>query len=197
MATRDAILEAAISEFIERGFAGVRMEHVARRAGFNKALVYRWFKDKETLFQEAMTRRFSQRSDLLDNAPEDLTSLLAWWSEQSLRDPEFMRMILREALDARDQPPVHAAFRQAYYRRQIDLVRRLQAEGSIDPAFDAEMLFVALLAVVTLTTALPQIVELATGAYPRSARFRKRWVALLNDLAAHLGPRPTGPRRRA
>jgi hypothetical protein len=67
-----------------------------------------------------------------------------------------MRMILREALDARDQPPVHAAFRQAYYRRQIDLVRPFQAEGSTDPAFDAEMLVVALPAVVTLTTAPPR-----------------------------------------
>lgn len=32
--TQDAILEAAIEEFIERGFAGVRMEHVAKRAGY-------------------------------------------------------------------------------------------------------------------------------------------------------------------
>lgn len=193
--TREAILEAAIAEFIERGFAGVRMEHIARRAGYNKALVYRWFTDKETLFNEALTRRFSRRANLLDEAPADLAGLLAWWSEQSLKDPDFMRMILREALEAKDRPPAHAAFRRDYYRRQIDLVKRLQAEGNIDPTFDAEMLFIALLGVVTLTTALPQVVELATGASPRGPKFRKRWTGLLQELASHLAPPPAARRR--
>lgn len=190
--TREAILDAAIEEFIERGFAGMRMEHVAKRAGYNKALAYRWFKDKETLLREALKRRFSQRAELLGELPETLAGILAWWSEQTLADPDFMRMILREALDAGGKEPAHSEFRRAYYRRQIDLMKRLQAEGSIDPAFDPEMLFIALLSVVTLTGALPQIVELATGLCPSDAKFEKRWDAFLELLAAHL----SAPSRR-
>ncbi len=188
-ATREAILEAAIEEFIERGFAGVRMEHVAKRAGYNKALVYRWFKDKETLFQEALNRRFSKRAGLVDKLPDTLAGILAWWSEQALTDPNFMRMILREALETSDKEPAHSEFRRAYYQRQIDLLKRLQAEGSIDPAFDSEMLFVALLSVVTLTGALPQIVRLATGLHPSDAKFERRWNAFLEMLAIHLSGR--------
>lgn len=185
-ATREAILEAAIEEFIERGFAGVRMEHVAKRAGYNKALVYRWFKDKETLFREALNRRFSKRVGLMEELPDSLAGILAWWSEQTLADPNFMRMILREALDARGETPAHSELRKEYYQRQIGLVRQLQAEGSVDPAFDPEMLFIALLSVVTLTSALPQIVELATGISPSNPDFAPRWEAFLDMLARHL-----------
>jgi AcrR family transcriptional regulator len=185
-ATREALLDAAIEEFIERGFAGMRMEHVAKRAGYNKALLYRHFKDKETLLREALKRRFSQRAQLLGHLPETLAGILAWWSDQTLADPNFMRMILREALDTSGTEPAHSEFRRAYYRHQIELVKRLQAEGSIDPAFDPEMLFIALLSVVTLTGALPQIVQLATELHPCDAKFERRWDAFLEMLAAHL-----------
>lgn len=188
-ATRDAILDAAIEEFIERGFAGMRIEHVAKRAGYNKALAYRWFKDKETLLREALEQRFAQRAKLLGDLPETLAGILAWWSEQTSADPNFMRMILREALDASGREPAYSEFRRGYYRRQIELVKRLQAEGGIDPAFDPEMLFIALLSVVTLTSALPQIVRLATGLRPDDASFEKRWDAFLEMLAVHLSDR--------
>lgn len=185
-ATRDAILEAAIEEFIERGFAGVRMEHVAKRAGYNKALVYRWFTDRKTLFREALKRRFSQRAGLLDKLPHTLPEILSWWSQQTRSDPNFMRMILREALEIKDRQPVHVEFRREYYRRQVELVTHFQKKGCIGPEFDPEMLFLALLSVVTLTSALPQIVLLATGLRPEDKKFQKRWKAFLNTFAAHL-----------
>lgn len=185
-ATRNAILEAAIEEFIERGFAGVRIEHVAKRAGYNKALVYRWFKDRDTLFREALKRRFSQRAGLLDKLPDTLPEILRWWSQQTAADPNFMRMILREALEAKDREPVLAESRREYYRRQIELLKRFQMNGRIGPEFDLEMLFIALLSVVTMTSALPQVVLLVTGLRPREEKFQKRWAAFLEAFAAHL-----------
>jgi len=185
-ATQDAILDAAIEEFIEHGFAGVRMEHVAKRAGYNKALVYRWFQDKDTLFREALKRRFSQRAGLLDTLPGSLAEILIWWSQQTAADPDFMRMILREALEDRAKEPAHATFRREYYGRQVVLLKRFQGDGRIAPEFDVEMLFLALLSVVTMTSALPQIVQLATGLRPGDKKFQERWVAFLEVLAASL-----------
>src|SRR5229473_3678325 len=49
---RQAILEAALDEFVARGFAATRLDDVARRAGVAKGTIYLHFKDKETLFQE-------------------------------------------------------------------------------------------------------------------------------------------------
>jgi AcrR family transcriptional regulator len=49
---REAIIEAAMDEFIARGFAATRLEDVAKRAGVAKGTIYLHFKDKEALFEE-------------------------------------------------------------------------------------------------------------------------------------------------
>jgi len=49
---RGAIIEAAMEEFIARGFAATRLDDVARRAGVAKGTIYLHFKDKESMFEE-------------------------------------------------------------------------------------------------------------------------------------------------
>jgi AcrR family transcriptional regulator len=49
---RLAIIDAALDEFIARGYAATRLDDVAKRAGVAKGTIYLYFKDKETLFQE-------------------------------------------------------------------------------------------------------------------------------------------------
>jgi AcrR family transcriptional regulator len=49
---REAIIEAAMDEFITRGFAATRLDDVAKRAGVAKGTIYLHFKDKESLFEE-------------------------------------------------------------------------------------------------------------------------------------------------
>jgi len=45
------ILEAALALFVEKGFAGTRLDDVAARAGLSKAAIYLYFEDKMALFQ--------------------------------------------------------------------------------------------------------------------------------------------------
>src|SRR5260370_16937238 len=49
---RGAIIEAAMDEFIARGFAATRLDDVTKRAGAAKGTIYLHFKDKESMFQE-------------------------------------------------------------------------------------------------------------------------------------------------
>src|SRR6266566_5277776 len=49
---RQAIIEAALDEFISRGFTATRIDDVARRAGVAKGTIYLHFKDKESMFEE-------------------------------------------------------------------------------------------------------------------------------------------------
>jgi AcrR family transcriptional regulator len=49
---RAAIIEAALEEFIARGFAATRLDDIAKRAGVAKGTIYLHFKDKETMFEE-------------------------------------------------------------------------------------------------------------------------------------------------
>ena len=49
-----AILAAALQEFIEQGFAPARLDAIAERAGIGKGTVYLYFDSKEALFEEAV-----------------------------------------------------------------------------------------------------------------------------------------------
>lgn len=45
------IIAAALATFAEKGFAGARMEEIARRAGISKGTLYLYFETKEDMFR--------------------------------------------------------------------------------------------------------------------------------------------------
>ncbi len=45
------ILDAALRVFAEKGFAGARMDDIARRAGVTKGTIYLYFENKEAVFK--------------------------------------------------------------------------------------------------------------------------------------------------
>lgn len=67
-ARRDAILEAALDEFCEKGFSATRVEDVARRADVGKGTIYLNFQDKEALFQELIKSRLGSHILRLESA---------------------------------------------------------------------------------------------------------------------------------
>ncbi len=81
------IVAAARDEFAKRGFAGARVEQIARRAGVNKQLLFYYYHSKRGLFQAVLT----QAAGELENA----LATLAFGAE---RPPPLQR--LRLALDA-------------------------------------------------------------------------------------------------
>jgi len=52
--TRTRLLEAAMSEFIEQGYAGTDTNRIARRAGFAPQTFYRWFEDKKAILSAVL-----------------------------------------------------------------------------------------------------------------------------------------------
>jgi TetR/AcrR family transcriptional regulator len=52
--TRQRILDAAAGVFSKVGFAGARVDEIARRAGVNKAMIYYHIGDKEALYSEVL-----------------------------------------------------------------------------------------------------------------------------------------------
>jgi AcrR family transcriptional regulator len=59
MSKKDQIAEAAFALFAEHGFADVRMDRVAARAGVAKGTLYLHFADKEDLFRAVITRKMA------------------------------------------------------------------------------------------------------------------------------------------
>jgi TetR/AcrR family transcriptional regulator len=58
--SRASILRAAIREFAQEGMAGARTDAIAKTARVNKALLYYYYEDKETLYGAALDYAFEQ-----------------------------------------------------------------------------------------------------------------------------------------
>jgi TetR/AcrR family transcriptional regulator len=56
----DRILAAAAGEFAARGFAGARVDRIARRARVNKAMLYYHFGSKQALYDALLRRTFAE-----------------------------------------------------------------------------------------------------------------------------------------
>lgn len=56
--TESIILEAAKKVFIENGFEGTTMQHIASEAGINKALLHYYFRNKDKLFEAVFYEAF-------------------------------------------------------------------------------------------------------------------------------------------
>lgn len=85
------ITEAAFSAFAENGYAGTKVEEVAKRAGISKGLLYLYFRTKEDLFKAVVRSVVVSRVQALIETGE-LTELS---SEEFLRGPmlAFMQSV--------------------------------------------------------------------------------------------------------
>jgi TetR/AcrR family transcriptional regulator len=59
-ATREAFLSAAEAIFARAGFKGARVEEIAVKAGYNKALLFHYFGDKLGIYQAVVLRHCDQ-----------------------------------------------------------------------------------------------------------------------------------------
>lgn len=74
-AVDDAIIEAALAELAERGYASLSVADVARRAGVSKPTVYRRWADKAQLIVEAIASRMPAPESLdTGDVAADLTA---------------------------------------------------------------------------------------------------------------------------
>src|SRR5258708_18804755 len=75
--TREKILAAALAEFSARGFAGARVDMIARRARVNKRMLYYCFGAKQYLYREILRRKIAERSEWLESTTDDFACVLA------------------------------------------------------------------------------------------------------------------------
>jgi TetR/AcrR family transcriptional regulator len=106
-ASRNAILQAALVEFGREGLAGARMDAIAAAAGVNKALLYYYFRDKETLYAAILDRFFSQLLDRImavagqpGSAGERFLSYARTHFDSIAESPYYARIFMGEMMSA-------------------------------------------------------------------------------------------------
>lgn len=193
-ATRRRILDAAVTEFAAHGYAGARVDAIARRAGANKRMLYAYFGGKRTLFAETLRRKLRDRAGLLAATPGRLDDALPDWADAAAADPTWVRLVTWEALE-RDGAPIAAADER---REELGALRAWLAGDAgarrLDEGVDADQALLATLAAVVFPFAFPQVVELLTGQDPHSEAFRRSHSAFLRELGVRLAPAPVEAR---
>ncbi|WP_315764598.1 TetR/AcrR family transcriptional regulator [Bradyrhizobium sp. SZCCHNR2009] len=108
---RAAIVEAAMEEFVARGFTATRLDDIAKRAGVAKGTIYLHFKDKESMFEELIR-----------------TAIVPFVSRMTA-PPSFTGSV-RDAVETLGRLFIH----EVATTRRGDIVRLIVAEGARFPA---------------------------------------------------------------
>src|SRR5271154_1993381 len=96
--SRERILSAALAEFAAKGFAGARVDLIARRANINKRMLYHYFGDKEGLFKFVLRRKISERRAWAETLSDEPAETLSFWFEAACKDMDWVRLLEWEAL---------------------------------------------------------------------------------------------------
>ncbi|MBI4780231.1 MAG: TetR/AcrR family transcriptional regulator [Oscillatoriophycideae cyanobacterium NC_groundwater_1537_Pr4_S-0.65um_50_18] len=126
---RQAILDAAVQNFLATGYERTTLEMVAKSAGVSTATVYKHFSTKRALFGGIMERIWETEVDLansVDQGTDSVAILMAIAQEyaQLLRQPQveaLFRVIIAEA------PRFPELGEELYHRGKEPYLKRLHA----------------------------------------------------------------------
>ena len=188
--TRQRILRAARREFVAKGFAGARVDAIARAASVNKRMLYHYFGNKEALFRAIRREGIATNLDLVASAPADPADLLPFLFGRASKRVDGIRLLQWEALGRGDRKLIAEDERRKAWVEGGERLRDAQRAGRLHQDLDPEYLVLALMALTMFPLAFPQLVRIVTGARVSDAEFRRRQDRFLRRLGACLRPQP-------
>ena len=143
-----AIIDAALELFAERGVDGLALEGVAARAGVGKATIYRRWSSKEDLLIAAIgSIRTPLPEPRGESVRDDLIALLEVLV-RDVSDPRHMRQFAMLHGEADDYPRLLERYRETVVEPRRDVfrqvLRRGAATGELRRDVDVEIAMLAL-----------------------------------------------------
>jgi AcrR family transcriptional regulator len=188
--TRGRILSAALKEFAANGFAGARVDAIARRAVINKRMLYHYFGNKEHLFREVLRRKIAERRASAEGLSGDPAESLPFWFKLSCKDADWVRLLEWEALQGADKKLIDENSRRALAARALGRIRKQQALGYLSGEFEPRHILLAMRSLTMFPMAFPQLTKLVMGRPVFDSHFQKKHAEFLRKFAAAF--RPTG-----
>jgi AcrR family transcriptional regulator len=125
---KDAILDAALTEFAERGLHGTSTEDIARRAGISQPYIFRLFGTKKELYKATAARCLRQTLDLMQTAAaglqgEEALQAIGKAYGDRIADATYLRGQMQSYV-ACDDPEICEVVRRGY-GELVDYVQRV------------------------------------------------------------------------
>ncbi len=196
--SRAAILEAAAQEFAEYGIAGARTEAIAREARVNKALLYYYFKDKESLYGAVLDDAFSGLKTTLfrvfdSDLPtrEKMMAYAGAYFDFIASNQMYPRLMQREMMRARDGHSPHIDEVIKNYIRPIfsrvgELMKKGIADGDFRPVNPAHFVPSMVAMIIFYFSSAPMMQKIVGFNPLTPERIAERRAAVLDFISAAL-----------
>ncbi len=136
-ATKAKILASAITLFSKNGFDATTGDDIAKESGFNKALIYYYFKNKAGLYGSVMSTLFDSiykevidSKKCCDSATAELRAFIETYAGYAQKQPYFPALLLRELSDSGTHLPemMFESMRRLFVLLS-DILRKGEEEG--------------------------------------------------------------------
>lgn len=196
--SRAAILRAAAQEFAEHGIAGARTDAIAGEARVNKALLYYYFKDKETLYGAVLNDAFSGLKKtvfrVLDGdlpTREKMMAYVSAYFDFIASNQLYPRLMQREMMRAREGQSQHIDkvvkdYIRPIFGRVSDLIQKGIAEGEFRPVNPAHFVPSMVAMIVFYFSSAPMMQKIVGFNPLAPERIAERRAAVLDFVSAAL-----------
>jgi TetR/AcrR family transcriptional regulator len=196
--SRAAILQAAAQEFAEHGIAGARTDAIAREARVNKALLYYYFKDKETLYAAVLDEAFSGLKNsvfaVLDSdlpAREKMLAYAGAYFDFIATNQLYPRLMQREMMRAREGQSQHidkiiSNYIRPIFGRVAELMQKGIAQGEFRPVNPAHFVPSMIAMIVFYFSSAPMMQKIVGFNPLAPERIAERRAAVLDFISAAL-----------
>jgi len=174
---------AAFKEFAAKGFAGARVDTIARRASINKRMLYHYFGDKEALFREVLRRKMAERHAWGLATPDSPAESLPYWFDLACKDKGWVRLLEWEALQFAEGRLIDEERRRNSAEEAVKRILGRQSRGHVSDEFEASQILLAMLALTWFPVAFPQLTKLITGKGPSDGEFLREQRDFLKRFA--------------
>jgi AcrR family transcriptional regulator len=185
--TKASIYEAAVAEFVAYGFAGARVDRIAKAAGADKKAIYLYFGDKRSLFETVLATELGSVAapDPID--PHDIAGYVGRLFDHQRAHPEHLRLMMWEALELGDSDIPGVGGRTADYRARPQPIAEAQQNGELDPSLDPGGLWLALAGMVNWALGVSPMTRMTLGDGPEALDGQR---ALVVELARRVLGQP-------
>ena len=195
--SRASILKAAMAEFAEYGIAGARTDAIARAAHVNKALLYYYFKDKDSLYEAVLDHVLGGLRErvmpVLDSklpARQKMLEYVGAYFDYIAANPRFPRVVQAEWMRSGAGSPGMLRVAKEYFRpifQKVAEVLRLGIESGDFRAVNPMDFLPSVAAVIVFYFSAAPVIKTLTKVDPLSeSRIRERRAFVLDFISAAL-----------